>query len=122
MVGERKARFLIGGSDTFRSLRAVILGGLLIGVATVGLAQVGRSALTGTTSDSSGRLLGGTHITAVQTDTDLRRETTSDAKGNYEIPELPVGAYAITFEHSGFKRITFDAVEQVIGRTRTPLG
>jgi hypothetical protein len=88
-------------------------------LATVGLAQVGRTALTGTTSDSSGRLLGGIHITAVQTDTDLRRETTSDAKGNYEIPELSVGAYTITFEHPGFKRITFDGVEQVIGRTRT---
>jgi hypothetical protein len=119
MVGERKARFLIGGSDTLRNLRAVILASLLTGVATVGLAQVGRSALTGTTSDSTGRVLGGTHITAVQTDTDLRREATSDAKGNYEIPELPVGAYAITFEHPGFKRITFDAVEQVTGRTRT---
>jgi len=119
MVEECTARFLFGGRATLRSLRAVILGSLLTGVAAVCTAQIDRSGLTGTTFDSSGLLLGGTHVTAVQTDTDLRRETTSDVKGNYEIPELPVGAYTVTFERAGFKKIIFDGVEQVIGRTRT---
>jgi hypothetical protein len=55
----------------------------------------------------------------VQIDTDLRRETVSGANGSYDIPELPVGAYTLTFEHPGFKTLTFVGVEQVIGRTRT---
>jgi hypothetical protein len=41
------------------------------------------------------------------------------AAGTYDIPELPVGNYTITFEHEGFKSLTFVDVEEVIGRTRT---
>ena len=60
-----------------------------------------------------------THIAAVENSTELRRETVSDASGNYSIPELPVGTYTVTFEHQGFKKLEFVDVEQVIGRTRT---
>ena len=41
------------------------------------------------------------------------------SSGTYDIPELPVGIYTITFEHEGFKSLTFVDVEEVIGRTRT---
>ena len=43
----------------------------------------------------------------------------SSSSGTYDIPELPVGVYTITFDHPGFKTLTFTDVEQVIGRTRT---
>ncbi|MGB6384225.1 MAG: TonB-dependent receptor [Terriglobales bacterium] len=82
-------------------------------------AQVDRAGLNGTVTDSSRRVLPQTHITAVLTATGLRRETTSSGSGTYDIPELPVGVYTITFEHAGFKSLTFVDVEQVIGRTRT---
>jgi hypothetical protein len=41
----------------------------------------------------------------------------SDANGNYNIPELPVDTYTVTFEHPGFQTLKFVDVEQVIGRT-----
>ena len=82
-------------------------------------AQVDRSGLSGTVTDSSGRLLPQAHITAVENATGLRRETVSDANGNYTIPELQVGVYTVTFEHPGFRKIEFVEVQQVIGRTRT---
>ncbi len=82
-------------------------------------AQVDRAGLNGTVTDPSGRVLPQTHITAVQDATGLRRETTSSASGTYDIPELPLGNYTITFEHDGFKSLTFVDVEEVIGRTRT---
>jgi hypothetical protein len=82
-------------------------------------AQVDRAGLNGTVTDASGRVLPQARISAVQNATGLRREATSSAKGTYDIPELPVGAYTITFEHEGFKQVTFADVEQVIGRTRT---
>ena len=82
-------------------------------------AQVDRAGLNGTVTDASGGVLPQAHITAVQNATGLRRETTSSARGTYDIPELPVGVYTITFEHEGFKALTFVDVEQVIGRTRT---
>ncbi|MGA7340228.1 MAG: TonB-dependent receptor [Terracidiphilus sp.] len=82
-------------------------------------AQVDRSALNGTVTDAAGRILAEAQITAVQNSTGLRRETVSDAGGNYGIPDLPVGVYSVSFEHEGFKKLEFADVEQVIGRTRT---
>ena len=82
-------------------------------------AQVDRSGLTGVVTDSSARALVGAHVVAIESATALRRETVTDARGNYSIPGLAVGVYTITFENPGFKSREFVNVEQVIGRTRT---
>ncbi len=82
-------------------------------------AQVDRAGLNGTVADPSGRALPQTRITAVQNSTGLRRETVSSPSGAYDIPELPVGVYSVTFGHDGFKVLTFVDVVQVLGRTRT---
>ena len=82
-------------------------------------AQVDRAGLTGTVTDPSGRPLTQTHITAVHNDTGLRRETTSSATGTYDIPELPIGIYTVTFVHDGFKELTFENVVQGVEHTRT---
>jgi len=87
--------------------------------ASPGFAQVDRAGLNGTVTDSSGRVLPQTHITALLNATGLRRETTSSSSGTYDVPELPVGVYTITFEHEGFKALTFVNVQQELGRTRT---
>jgi hypothetical protein len=83
------------------------------------LAQIDRAGLTGTVTDPSGRALAQTHITAVHNDTGLRRETTSSAAGAYDIPELPIGVYTVTFVHEGFKDLTFENVVQGVEHTRT---
>ncbi|HUO26763.1 MAG TPA: carboxypeptidase regulatory-like domain-containing protein [Candidatus Aquilonibacter sp.] len=82
-------------------------------------AQIDRAGLGGTVTDPSGRVLPQTHVTAIQIATKLERTTISSPAGTYDIPELPVGIYTITFEHEGFKSLTFVDVEEVIGRTRT---
>lgn len=92
---------------------------LILCLLSTSWAQVDRSGLTGTVTDASGRVLPQTRITAVRDATGLRRETTSSPHGTYDIPELPIGIYTITFEHDGFKPLTFIDVEQVIGHTRT---
>jgi Carboxypeptidase regulatory-like domain len=99
--------------------RLLCLVGILVCLVSSSPAQVDRAGLNGTVTDSSGRVLPRTHVTAVHNATGLRRETTSSSSGTYDIPELPIGVYAITFEHEGFKALTFVDVEQVIGRTRT---
>ena len=82
-------------------------------------AQIDRAGLSGTVTDPAGSVLPQTRVTAVQIANQLQRTTTSTAAGTYDIPELPVGNYTITFEHEGFKSVTFVDVEEVIGRTRT---
>lgn len=94
---------------------------LIIGAFGVSQArgQVDRGALSGTVTGSAGRMLPQRHITVTLGSNRLKREATSHADGSYDIPELPVGVYTVTFEHSSFKSITFTGVEEVIGRTRT---
>ncbi len=97
----------------------IVFAMMFVGCAVSGLAQVDRSALTGTIMDPSGRLVGQAHVTAIENATQLRREGVSDAAGRYGIAELPVGRYTIAFEHPGFETLTFADVQQVVGRTRT---
>jgi hypothetical protein len=80
---------------------------------------VDRAGLNGTVSDPSGRVLPGTQVTAVKSDTGLKRETTSSPKGTYDIPELPVGVYTVTFTHEGFKTLVYQNVVQAVEQTRT---
>jgi hypothetical protein len=99
--------------------------GLLTGVflffalAGVAFAQVDRSALNGTVTDSAGLALPDVEVVAVQDSTGLRRTTSSSRSGAYEIPELPIGLYTVTFSHEGFQPLTFANVIQELAKTRT---
>ncbi len=106
-------------SATIRRLRVSIGFGAVFFLASLCSAQVDRSGLSGTVMDPSGRLLPQAHVTIVENATGLRRETISDASGNYSVLQLPAGIYIVTIEHQGFKKVEFIEVQQVIGRTRT---
>jgi hypothetical protein len=93
--------------------------GVILCLVHSSLAQIDRAGLSGIVTDSSGSVLPQTQVTAVQGATGLQRRASSSSTGAYDIPELPVGIYTITFEHEGFKSLTFVDVEEVIGRTRT---
>ena len=93
--------------------------GVLLCLAPSSPAQVDRAGLNGTVTDPSGYVLPQTHVTAVQNATGLRRETISSDRGTYDIPELPIGVYTVTFAHAGFNSLTFENVAQVVEHTRT---
>ena len=103
--------------STIKSLRSRVLVTLLF--ASFTWAQVDRAGLNGTVTDPSGRMLPGVYITATQDATGLRRETRSSAKGSYDLPELPVGVYTVTFASSGFQPLLVKNVVQTVGHTRT---
>lgn len=109
----------VGRPFKLRSLFVLIAFNAVFFLATSCFAQIDRSGLTGIVTDSTGQLLPRTRITAVQDATQLRRETVSSSNGSYDIPELPVGIYKITFDHPDFKPLTFVQVKQAIGQTRT---
>jgi hypothetical protein len=119
MHRKKKQSSFAGSSVAVRRFRLSIVFSALFFLTGISLAQVDRSTLSGTVTDQSGRLLPETHITVLQNSSQLQRETISDSTGNYGIPELPVGTYAVAFEHSGFQTLKFIDVEQVIGRTHT---
>jgi Carboxypeptidase regulatory-like domain len=59
-------------------------------------------AISGTVSDTSGALLGDVTVRAVEDQTKLTREVKTNAGGGYELVNLPIGTYTITFTHDGF--------------------
>jgi hypothetical protein len=92
---------------------------LVFALAGVPFAQIDRSALNGTVTDSSGLALPATRVIAVEDSTGLQRTTVTSKNGTYEIPELPVGLYTVTFSHDGFQPRTFADVVQELAKTRT---
>ena len=87
------------------TLRQVVSGlAIALLTATDAWAQGGATAqISGTVQDSSGAVLPGVDVTAIQTDTNFTRSTVTDAGGNYVLSNLPVGPYRLQASLSGFR-------------------
>jgi len=88
-------------------------------VVSAGHAQVDRASLNGTVTDPDGRVMPGVAVLATQPATGLCREAVTSSQGTYDIPELPIGSYTVTFSHKGFRSSRFEDVVEEVGRTRT---
>jgi len=93
--------------------------GLIASLCSASAAQVNGTALTGLVTDSSGRVLSDVRVLVEQAATGLRRATTTSGSGTYDIPELPIGVYRVTFGRDGFQPLCFDSVVESLGQTRT---
>jgi Carboxypeptidase regulatory-like domain len=82
-------------------------------------AQVDRTAMTGTVTDQQGNRIPQCSVRATERSTGFERATLTTSQGNYELPGLPPGVYAVRFFKDGFSVFTADGVEQVVGQTRT---
>jgi len=98
---------------------SVLLAFASIGIAQIGIAQIDRSALTGTIRDQAGGAVPGARVRAVRPASGLVRETISGPGGAYTIPELPAGTYTVTFTKAGFATLRLENVDQAIGATHT---
>jgi len=70
------------------------------------LAQVSTGSLSGTVTDASGAVVAGATVTATHVSTGRALQTMSTEAGLYAFPNLDVGAYTITVEKAGFKRLS----------------
>jgi type 1 fimbria pilin len=82
-------------------------------------AQVGQAELRGTVVDESGAVLPGVTLTATHVDTGTVRTTVTTSTGSYVMPALPVGAYTIKAELTGFGGITKEGVRLGVGESGT---
>src|SRR5262245_47120595 len=62
------------------------------------------ATISGAVRDATGGVLPGVSITAKHIESRLTREVITNETGNYRMPSLPVGAYEVTAELSGFKQ------------------
>jgi hypothetical protein len=75
---------------------------LLFGLLGTAFAGVGGS-ISGTVRDQSGAAIGGASVTLVNSNTGVRQSASTDGKGTYTFPVLPVGNYFLEVSQSGFK-------------------
>ena len=66
-------------------------------------AQETTGTITGVTTDQSGAVLPGVTVTVKNTGTGLTRTVVTNEAGIYTAGLLPIGAYEVTFELSGFQ-------------------
>jgi hypothetical protein len=89
---------------------------LLPGLATAQSSATG--SLSGTVVDPSGAVLPGVTVLATKPDTGVSQSTVTGSSGEWTVASLPVGRYGLTFELSGFKKLTRSdvLVEAVVTR------
>ncbi len=69
-------------------------------------AQNTLGTITGLVADTSGAVIPTVVVTARNTATGVRAQTSTSSTGNYVIPSLPVGPYEIRVSSPGFKTYT----------------
>ena len=80
-------------------------------------AQSDRGTITGTVSDSSGSLIPGANITAVNPENGVELKAQTTDTGNYTISSVPAGLYNLIVETSGFRRFEQQGIRVQVAQT-----
>ena len=83
-------------------IRGILVGAILLLAAANAWAQV-TAQINGTVADSSGAVLPGVTVVAIQTDTGFRREAVTDERGAFALLNLPIGPYRLEATLAGFR-------------------
>lgn len=89
---------------------ACLLAAVLLSFAGTAHAQTFRGTILGTVMDQTEAPIPGAQVTVKNQGTGLSRATTTDETGQFHVPELPIGNYAVTVEKSGFETMTLGDV------------
>jgi hypothetical protein len=95
--------------------RLIFLGAML---ALPVLASAQEATLTGTITDSTGGVLPGVTVVAINEASGNQFESVTDGRGIYRIPAR-VGMYRITATLTGFSTVNRTGVDLLVGQTRT---
>jgi hypothetical protein len=82
-------------------------------------AQVDRSTLSGTITDSSGAAIPAARISIASEDQGFSREILSEPTGAYRFSALPIGRYKVSVAKEGFSTAKIDGVGLAVGVSRT---
>lgn len=76
---------------------------VLLACAQLAFGQQTLGSINGTVLDSSGAVVAGAQVKARSTATNLEVEATSKSDGSFNIADLPIGTYEVTFVKEGFE-------------------
>jgi Carboxypeptidase regulatory-like domain len=102
------------------SIRVIGLVAIALTIASSAFAQtVAVAQLSGTVADESAGALPGVEVNVTQTDTGFTRFVTTDSRGEYFFPGLPVGPYKLVAKLSGFSTFEQSGILLRVGDTRS---
>lgn len=94
---------MICDSNLRRICVVALTAALMLLVTTNMQAQVTGGTISGTVTDSSGKVISNAHITITNLATSVSRELTTNDEGFYSAPNLLPGTYEVKFSAPGFK-------------------
>jgi hypothetical protein len=86
---------------------------------TAALGQFTTARLSGTVQDNSGAAVPGATVTVEQVGTGYKQQVKSGEAGEYLFPSLPVGAYQLTVEMTGFNTYLQKGIALQVGQAAT---
>lgn len=98
-------------------LTAVLMAMAMFVAAAPAMGQVQTGDITGRVTDNSGAVLPGVVVTLTGTALLQPLSATTGETGAYNFPRLPIGAYDVKFELTGFRPVTREGVRLEIGFT-----
>jgi outer membrane receptor protein involved in Fe transport len=82
-------------------------------------AQTFRGGINGTVTDSTGAVVPGAKVTATEVATSAVQETVASGAGEFSFNDLPLGAYNIKVQGSGFQTTEITGVQVLAGKMYT---
>jgi outer membrane receptor protein involved in Fe transport len=90
-------------------MRALVLLAVLLGaIPATAQETINTATISGRVTDPQGSVVPGAQVVARQTDTNVARETVTDAEGRFRFPYLKLGPYAVTVRLDGFQEARRD--------------
>jgi Carboxypeptidase regulatory-like domain len=100
-----------------RVARLTVLALATVLLPRTGFAQTYTATVTGTVVDPGGAAVPKVQVVAVNQATKLEYKTETGDAGVYRLPFLPIGAYVVTAELSGFKKVVSSAIQLEVNQT-----
>lgn len=111
-------KLLAGFSRSAQTMRVLTAIALFLPVLSVAvLAQESSiSGIVGHVTDTTGAAIQNATVTVTNNGTGASRTTTTNASGEYSIPNLPPATYSIVVEKQGFKKVSLPSFDLLVGK------
>jgi hypothetical protein len=102
----------------FRFIVSLFVVSLFLGaMGQQAIGQTTGGSLRGTVKDSTGSIVPGATVTAIRDATGAKFETITSTAGLYSFPNILVGSYSVSIEHTGFRKFILKDV--IVSANRT---
>jgi hypothetical protein len=82
-------------------------------------AQTFRGSISGSVADTTGSAVPGAGVEVTQTQTGLKRNTTTSGSGEFTFADLPTGDYQLLISQPGFETVKVQQVTVEVGKAAT---